>query len=339
MIDSFPLDYMHLVCLGVVKKLLCLWCTGKPSTKISNSKLSNISNSLIHLAKNIPVEFNRKPRALDEVKRWKATEFRQFLFYTGPIVLIKNVSNDRYLNFLSLHVGLIILSNARYFNCIDYASELLKYFVVTFRMLYGLENISHNVHNLLHITQDVKNHGPLDNFSAFPFENFLQSILRSIRKSDKHLEQIVKRYIETSTFLEKKPDTMKYPSFRKEHSEGPLTEHITALKQFKVVDSNNFILKVTDPDNCCCLSDGTIIVVKNLILSDDDYKILGRKFLVLKDFYEKPCKSSKLGIFLVEPYNLGPLEIFNIKYIAYKCVKLEIAEKLVIFPLIHSAYC
>ncbi|XP_076248013.1 uncharacterized protein LOC143187657 [Calliopsis andreniformis] len=82
MIVSFPLDYMHLVCLGVVKKLLCLWRTGKPSTKISNSKLSNTSNSLIHLAKSIPVEFIRKPRALDKVKRWKATEFRQFLFYT-----------------------------------------------------------------------------------------------------------------------------------------------------------------------------------------------------------------------------------------------------------------
>lgn len=33
--DTFPLDYMHLVCLGVVKKFLAsLWCYGKPSTKI-----------------------------------------------------------------------------------------------------------------------------------------------------------------------------------------------------------------------------------------------------------------------------------------------------------------
>lgn len=46
-IDFFPLDYMHLIFLGVIKKLLLnLWHGGKPYTKILN-----ISYSLIHLAK------------------------------------------------------------------------------------------------------------------------------------------------------------------------------------------------------------------------------------------------------------------------------------------------
>lgn len=36
MINSFPLDYMHLICLGVVKKvILKLWCRGKTCTKLS----------------------------------------------------------------------------------------------------------------------------------------------------------------------------------------------------------------------------------------------------------------------------------------------------------------
>ena len=245
MIESFPLDYMHLICLGVMKKLLStLWCNGKPSTKISHLKCSNISNSLVSLAKCISLEFNRKPRTLIELKRWKATEFRQFLLYTGPVVLLPNLRKDRYSNFLSLHVAATILSNSEYFDSIEYAFQLLQYFVKTFKILYGPQYISHNIHNLIHIAEDVKNHGPLDNFSAFQFENFLQTILKSIRKNDKVLEQIVKRYMEKRNILVKeKMCNVKFPIFKNEHFKGPLIINIKITKQFKRVDFHHFSLK------------------------------------------------------------------------------------------------
>jgi len=56
-------------------------------------------------------------------------------------------------------------------------------------MLYGKENISHNIHNLLHLSK-AEEFGTLQEFSAFPFKSYLQSILK-IRKNDKSLEQIV----------------------------------------------------------------------------------------------------------------------------------------------------
>ncbi|KAJ8928081.1 hypothetical protein NQ314_019379 [Rhamnusium bicolor] len=170
MVDSFALDYMHLVCLGVVKKMLVtLWCCGKPSTKLSFHVINGISEFLLNISKNVPLEFNRKPRSLNEVKRWKATEFRMFLFYIGPVALKNKLSSDRYLNFLSLHVAMIILSSKNHFSLIDYAADLLKYYVNTFKILYGAEHISHNVHNLLHLTDDVKKFGPLDNFTSLLF--------------------------------------------------------------------------------------------------------------------------------------------------------------------------
>ncbi|EFN64455.1 hypothetical protein EAG_07646, partial [Camponotus floridanus] len=224
MIKSFPLDYMHLICLGVVKKLVVnLWCFGKPSVKLSYRDIANISSNLINQAKNIPIEFNRKPRSLLEAKRWKATEFRQFLFYTGPVVLRKILNNNRYINFLCLHVAIIILTSSKYSCFIDYATKLLSYFVNTFKILYGAENISHNVHNLLHLSEDVKIHGPLDNFSVFPFENYLQSILKSIRKGEKPLAQIIKRKSEQNfhqvQIVER--TKKKYPIYEKEHFAGP----------------------------------------------------------------------------------------------------------------------
>ena len=77
---------------------------------------------------------------------------------------------------------------------IKYAEELLEYFVEHFEVLYGKQYISHNVHNLLHLCNDVRKFGVLDNFSAFPFENFLGSLKKLIRKSDKPLQQLARRY-------------------------------------------------------------------------------------------------------------------------------------------------
>ncbi|KAK4878778.1 hypothetical protein RN001_011284 [Aquatica leii] len=245
MINSFPLDYMHLVCLGMVKKILYLLCFGTPQTKIPHAKVTAISQSLLNLSSNIPIEFNRKPRSLSDLKRWKATEFRQVLFYTGPIIFKKHLSPDRYLNFLCLHVAFSILSSQRHSSLLPYATELLKFFVKTFQQLYGITNTSHNVHNLLHIADDVKLHGPIDNFSAFEFENFLQSILKSLRKNEKPLQQIVKRYSEKIERLENRQASTNLPLLKHEHRNGPLIENCDLnAQQFKAVSFEKFTLKL-----------------------------------------------------------------------------------------------
>lgn len=44
-------------------------------------------------------------------------------------------------------------------------------FVQGFVQIYGEREASHNIHSLIHLADDVKVHGPLDSFSAFPFES------------------------------------------------------------------------------------------------------------------------------------------------------------------------
>jgi len=98
-ISSFSLDYMHMVCLGVVKRLVLFLKKGPSECKLSAHMISLISDGLLSYAGKLPSEFARQPRSLNEIERWKATEFRQFLLYTGPVVLKNILSKEMYTHF------------------------------------------------------------------------------------------------------------------------------------------------------------------------------------------------------------------------------------------------
>lgn len=80
-------------------------------TKLENKK--NITSSLNKIKKCITNDFARKPRAIEEFKRYKATEFRQFLLYTGPVVLKNILPDDCYQHFMVFSVSLRILLSSK----------------------------------------------------------------------------------------------------------------------------------------------------------------------------------------------------------------------------------
>lgn len=87
---------MHVVCLGVMRKLFCAWC----------QKNFAYVNSITKL---VPREFARRPRGLDESLRWKATQLRLFLLYTGPVTLREICPKPFYEHFMVLHTAIKIL--------------------------------------------------------------------------------------------------------------------------------------------------------------------------------------------------------------------------------------
>lgn len=73
---------MHLIFLGVMKKLMLLWVQRGPLHVRLNSR-KELSLSLTSMNLGITSDFTLKSRTIQEIHRWKATEYRLFLLYTG----------------------------------------------------------------------------------------------------------------------------------------------------------------------------------------------------------------------------------------------------------------
>ena len=150
LVSMFPLDYMHLVCLGVIRKILVSWTAGPQ--RLGNAFKQKLSQNLLSCVHSSPKEFKRKPRSVHEVDRWKATEFRSFLLYTGPVVLKEILPKDKYYHFLCLHIAIrIMLSEILIDNYFNYAKEMLLHFVKSTKDIYGEEFLVYNIHYCIYL--------------------------------------------------------------------------------------------------------------------------------------------------------------------------------------------
>ena len=99
--------------------------------------------------------------------------------------------------FLLLFIGIYCLvTPAYYMSHCQYTHELLHLFVSQAGQLYGRDVLVYNVHGLIHLAADVQNFGPLDSYSAFPFENFLGKLKKLVRKPNLPLQQVIHRLSE-----------------------------------------------------------------------------------------------------------------------------------------------
>ncbi|XP_026474497.1 uncharacterized protein LOC113378182 [Ctenocephalides felis] len=78
MVSQMALDYMHLVCLGVTKRLLSLWVKGSRDVQLDNKATERVSEFLVSYKKCVTPEFSRLPRSPKDVNYWKANEFRLY---------------------------------------------------------------------------------------------------------------------------------------------------------------------------------------------------------------------------------------------------------------------
>ncbi|CAN7978443.1 unnamed protein product [Ixodes persulcatus] len=299
MVTIFPLDYMHLVCLGVMRRLLRSWTCGRGT--LSAGQQRDLSRKLVACAKEFPSDFQRKPRGVDELDRWKATELRSFLLYVGPVVLKSLLPETHYEHFLLLHVAIRILASPAYYVCHNsFARGLLRYFVQQFgtSALYGPKQLTYNVHTLSHLAEECLIHGPLDAFSAFGFENFLGKLKRMLRTRNNPLAQISRRLSERA---------------------GPASFQ-TATKAHEIKEGQ-----------CYLLNDRPAVIVKVSGISCDVAALTNPR-----DFFKAPAHSSAIEIYRTDVQStttkLWPQDAVRN---APRCVKLPYKKGFVVTPLLH----
>ena len=309
-VSQFVLDYMHVVCLGAVKRLLTFMIKGPAECKLPKRSIEELSSRLISLRGKMPSEFARQPRSVVELDRWKATEFRQFLLYTGPIVLKDLLSDDQYHHFLCLTVGMSMLLESdlqqREFY-LDYARNLIKFFVENSAEYYGNTFCVYNIHSLLHLFDDVKRFKcSLNDISAFPFENHLQSIKRMVRNGRNPIAQVTKKLVEME---------QSKPTHSRSH--------------------NRYYVSAKTRDGCFLLEDKIAFVRENRA----DGKLLADVVTLndANDLFEKPCESKLINILYVDSrMDQAHRRLVDKRELKRKAVCIPHSEGFAIFPLLHS---
>jgi len=201
-------------------------------------------------------------------------------------------------------------------------------------------NISHNIHGLLHLSDDVEKFGTLDEFSAFAFKNEMQVIKKKLRKSEKPLQQLSRRYFE-----EKNNKLMDQFSKREIeatslHHTGPLIAN-TRNPQYKICYiRQNKITTNAKADSCCQLIDGTVVLIHNIAhnVINNELVIIGQELLESgEELFHKPCKSSVLNMKIVsEPSQESkqwPLSDIKQKLFLLPIIN---SNKMVVMPILHN---
>lgn len=205
LVEDVPVgDALHLLHLGLMKRFICGWRDGDfgYSTKWSISgNVKMISEYLLQCQ--TPFEIHRQMRSLSELPRWKGTEYRTFLLYISIVILREHLPRFYYEHFLLFYCSIVIL-NSEYFvkYLIEYADKMIKSFLEIFKVKYGAQHFTSNLHNLSHLVDEVKRFGTLDNFDAYPFENKLQAIKKLVRQRKYPLTELAHRMIEQESVNE-----------------------------------------------------------------------------------------------------------------------------------------
>lgn len=172
-IRSVSVDIMHALFQGTFKTLMDYWFGDKYGAEVFNNmeRKDVVSHYLCAIIP--PRCIERIPQSLSKIKFWKASEYQSFLFYYSLPILSLVIEQVYFNHFKLLYLGIILL-------CQDSISEadialsqtLLDEIVQQFETLYDVSRMNYNLHILRHLTDIVRDLGPLWTSSCFKFEHF-----------------------------------------------------------------------------------------------------------------------------------------------------------------------
>lgn len=295
MVNDFPVDFMHCICLGVSLRLLeHLRCGNHPS-RLSNSELLRFDDILLSMRDSIPSDFARKPRTIKHLKLWKATELYLFTVYLGFFIIRKLYPSSSIVlkTLLSYFVTVFIICSSHLHESVrDHRHDLVERLLnELLPSAFGRKIMSYNVHAIVHLMEDYDRRGNVHSFSAFRFENFLRFLKKTIRSPSRPLEQTINRIKENGLFLGHLP--------AEEHLKMELRlSYISGDEnRYRILILENTKLKSRSADGYVLTHSGKVVKIQYFLQIKGEYKFEGRAFLSLDSMFVEPVDSKSLCIY------------------------------------------
>lgn len=335
---DFPIsDPLHLLHIGIMKRMLDRWIYGTKTYKriFTNRILPQFDNLLTSANQNKPSEINRPIRNIKDFKRWKGTEHKTILMYVGIVILKDFIPSREYKMFLYLCCAVKLASVYSYpieNDQINLINDLLLYFIEDYAKEYGPHTISSNVHNLRHVSADLKRFGNINSVSTYPFENHLGKIKQKIRGYYKPLQQFVRRAgeLEKSRTIKGQRSDMNVQSgiklaFKKDNGSQTIFYKDFQLSSRKIGDSF-FLTK----------SAGKIIKFKEAYQNRNGILIHGIEIPDKSNFFEFENYESRYNDIYISDGEEQDLIVCTADDIKCKLFRLPYKEMYVFQPLVHT---
>lgn len=312
LIEDFPVgDSLHLLDHGVTKRLLTGWIEGtlgNIDAKWSKQQLKAVSEQLGSLKAPAEIREQRQVRDFDSIKYWKAVEFRHFALYYGIVVLKGHLPEYIYNHFILYFCAYTIFTSKHHLGALfEVGRRCIEFFVEKFKIIYGTAYFTSNIHNLSHLSDDVKKFGPLNTFSTYPFEGKLFKIGRMLHSGNLPLSQVAKRLIEIDSLdIPSLQDRILKPILKQQIFDRD-PDMISLLSNvdyslYSSLECKKFRINCKrDEDKWVITQTKQIFKVKYIVsLTNGNIMIYGHFLKQLKDFFKLPISSSHLLIFLCE---------------------------------------
>ena len=184
MVRNVPAEYLHSVCIGVVKRMVELtFNVGVTRNRVTKRKLSppHLLNEQIRNMK-LPFECSRRARSLD-FSVWKGQEFRNLILFFFPLVINcieRNAKERRLWLLLAFMIRACVLPSEEFHKVnLDELEYCCQEFYKLYEQLFGASNCSYNTHVVGSHLIEIRCHGPLTLTSAFGFESFYGEVRQS----------------------------------------------------------------------------------------------------------------------------------------------------------------
>lgn len=319
MVSQMVIEAMHAIDLGVTKRICgAIFGDDTLCSKISKQALSALKARFKTFKSYVPSDFARKPRDLNELGGFKATEFRQMLLYTLPVLLKNIVCPQLYRQVVKLHVAIRLLSDpVRYKDNLKAARTLITEFVNEYDDVLGKKHFTYYTHCLLHIPDYVEQYGPLYSWSAYKYENNMRLIKRLLRRKHGHIKQFFNRV-----------DEMRYAD--------EIADELSNNEYHGETKFNQFNLQPNSlRDGCVMLDSGYPVLITAYYECDGVKMIRGHRFLICRDFYDDPLPSMEnMGIILASKLN-ETVEEFPVSEITHKFFRIPFEDDFVLVPILH----